>query len=157
MANPIPADRAGVIPHLVCDRCADALEFYKSAFGAEELCRMPIPGADRILHAEIRIGDAVVMLADDLSEACEGAARSPKSLGGSSVGLHRYVEDCDAAVDRAVKAGASVLMPPQDMFWGDRYAVVNDPFGHQWSLATHVKDLTPEEMMAAASQCFPST
>lgn len=154
MSDPIPAGRAGVIPHLVCDPCAEAIDFYKAAFGAEETCRMQMPESPQIMHAELRIGDAVVMLADDFAEACEGAARSPKALGGSCVGLHRYVEDCDAAFQRAIDAGATPLMPPQDMFWGDRYGVLIDPFSHQWAFATHIADPTPEEMAAGARACF---
>ncbi len=153
MAEAIPQGRGGVIPHLVCSECAKALDFYAEALGAEVHCRMPSPDG-RIMHAEMSVAGAVVMLADDYSEQCEGSARSPKALGGSSVGLHVYVEDCDAAVDRAAKAGAKVLMPAQDMFWGDRYGVVIDPFGHQWSFATHIADLTPEQIAEGAAACF---
>jgi PhnB protein len=153
MTQPIPPGRSGIIPHLVINDAAAALEFYKTAFGAVELFRMPTPDG-RLMHAEMKLGDAIFMLADDFPEYCEGASRSAKTLGGTPVGLHRYVEDCDAAVKRATDAGATILMPPQDMFWGDRYAVVIDPFGHQWSLATHIADPTPEELAAAGAACF---
>lgn len=155
MTQPIPPGQDGLIPHLVCDPCADAIEFYKRAFGATELHRMTMPGSPKIMHAQIEIGGRPVMLADDFPEFCEDAkSRSPKALGGTPVTIHRYVEDCDAAIKRAEDAGATVTMPPADMFWGDRYGVVTDPFGHSWSIATHIKDLTPEEMMQGAQAMF---
>lgn len=154
MTNPIPDGQQGLIPHLVCDPCAEAIEFYKKAFGAEETFRMPMPGNDKLLHACVLIDGRPLMLTDDFPELCDGKARSPKALGGTPATIHRYVEDCDAAVKRAEEAGATVLMPPEDMFWGDRYAVVIDPFGHAWSLATHISDPTPEEMTAAAQAMF---
>lgn len=150
----IPSGYEGVIPHLVCDPCADAIEFYKRAFGAEEVARLPEPGGQRIMHAEIRIGGQFVFLVDDFKEYCGGQSLSPKGLKGTPVTLHRYVDDCDAAIERAVAAGATVTMPAADMFWGDRYGVVTDPFGHKWSLATHVKDMTPAEMAEAMKEAF---
>ncbi|HUY92891.1 MAG TPA: VOC family protein [Pirellulales bacterium] len=152
MTKPIPAGREGLIPHLKCDRCADAIEFYKQAFGAEEVSRLPAPDGKRIMHAEIRIGGQPAFLADDFPEYCGGKASSPKALGGTPVTIHRYVDDCDAAIGRAYKAGATVTMPAQDMFWGDRYGVVTDPFGHVWSLATHLRDVSPEEMARAMQE-----
>ncbi len=146
MTQAIPAGREGLIPHLKLDRCAEAIEFYKKAFGAEELGRMPSPDGKRIMHAELRIGGQMLFLADDFPEYCGGKATSPKALGATPVSIHRYVKDCDAAIDRAWKAGATVTMPAQDMFWGDRYGVVTDPFGHTWSFATHLRDLTHEEI-----------
>src|SRR5690606_13426448 len=116
------------------------------AFGAEEVASMPSPDG-RIMHAEIRIGGNLVFLVDDFPEYCEGKSGTPKALGGTPVVLHRYVKDCDAAIKKAVDAGATVKMPAADMFWGDRYGVITDPFGHDWSIATHQKDLTPEQMM----------
>ncbi len=110
----------------MCDRCADAIEFYKKAFGAEEVVRMPAPDGTRIMHAEIRIGARPVFLADDFPEYCGGKSQSPKALGGTPVTIHRYVENCDAAIKRAQQTGATVKMPAQDMFWGDRYGVVTD-------------------------------
>jgi PhnB protein len=148
MTAPIPAGHEGLIPHLVCDPCADAIEFYKQAFGAEEVRRAPGPDGKRLMHAEIRIGGKPVFLVDDFPEFCGGKSSSPKGLGGTPVTIHRYVKDCDAAMQRAVDAGATVVMPAQDMFWGDRYGLVTDPFGHSWSLATHISDPTPEEMTA---------
>ncbi len=156
MTQPIPHGRSGIIPHLVLHDAAAGLDFYKKAFGAVELSRMAAPDG-RIMHAEMKLGDAVFMLADDFPEYCGGKARAAKTLGGTPVSFHRYVSDCDAAVQRAADAGATVCVPPQEMFWGDRYAVVTDPFGHQWSLATHVKDLTPEEMMAGMNSCFQAS
>ena len=154
MAKAIPAGREGLIPHLVCSPCADAIEFYKKAFGAEEVARMPAPDGKRIMHAEIRIGGRPLFLVDDFPEYCGGKSETPKSLGGTPVTVHRYVDDCDAAIQRAEKAGATVKMPAADMFWGDRYGVVVDPFGHNWSFATHIRDLTPDEMAKGTQEAF---
>jgi len=152
--QPIPPGHENLIPHLVCDPCAEAIDFYKKAFGAEEVHRMPAPDGRKIMHAAIRIGGSFVFLVDDFPEFCEGKSESPKALKGSPVTLHRYVEDCDAAIKRAQDAGATVLMPAADMFWGDRYGVVTDPYGHKWSFATHIKDLTPDQMQAAMKDAF---
>jgi uncharacterized glyoxalase superfamily protein PhnB len=152
--QPIPAGMEGLIPHLVCDPCSEAIAFYKKAFGAEEIARMPAPGGSKIMHAEIRIGKSMVFLVDDFPEFCEGKSESPKTLTGTPVTIHRYVDNCDAAIKRAQDAGAKVVMPAADMFWGDRYGVVVDPFGHKWSLATHVKDQTPEQTKAAMNEAF---
>lgn len=154
MTKPVPEGQQGLIPHIVCDPCAEAIEFYKKAFGAEETFRMPMPGSDRILHAAILIDGRPLMLTDDFPEFCDGNSRSPKALGGTPVTIHRYVEDCDAAIRQAEAAGATVIMPAEDMFWGDRYGVVTDPFGHSWSLATHISDPSPEEMAEAAQAMF---
>lgn len=150
----IPPGFEGLIPHLVCERCSEAIEFYKQAFGAEEVARMPAPDGRRIMHAEIRIGNNFVFLVDDFPEFCGGKSGSALALKGTPVTIHRYVENCDAAIKRAVDAGATVLMPATDMFWGDRYGVVTDPYGHKWSLATHMKDLTPDQMQAAMKEAF---
>lgn len=152
-AKPIPDGYHGVIPHLVVDGAAKALAFYAEAFGAEEVCRMPAPGGEKLMHAEMKIGASFVFLADDFPEFGQ-ACRAPTAIGGTPVGLHLYVTDCDAAIARAAKAGATVDMPATDMFWGDRYGTVTDPFGHRWSFATHMKDMTPEEMGAAAAAAF---
>lgn len=152
--QPIPPGQGGLIPHLVCDRCAEAIEFYKKAFGAEEMNRMPAQDGRRIMHAAIRIGGSFVFLADDFPEYCGGSASSPAALKGTPVTIHRYVPDCDAAIKQAQDAGATVLMPATDCFWGDRYGVVVDPFGHKWSLATHMQDLTPQQMQAAMQEMF---
>ena len=149
--DPIPADARSVTPHLVVSDGAAAIEFYKTAFGAEEVFRMPAPDGRRVLHAEITIGDSRVMLTGEFPEF---GSRGPAALGGTPVTLHLYVEDVDAAYDRAVTAGATATMPPADMFWGDRYGKVTDPFGHSWSLATHVRDVTPEEMAEGAKAAF---
>ncbi len=154
MPKPIPDGHEGLIPHLVCTPCADAIEFYKKAFGADEVHRMPAPDGQRLMHAAIRIDGRFVFLADDFPEYCGGKAQSPTALGGTPVTIHRYVKDCDAAIERAKKAGASVVMPASDMFWGDRYGVVKDPFGHSWAFATHTRDLTTEEMAKGAEAAF---
>lgn len=153
MTNPIPEGCDGIICHLVIKDCAKAIDFYKKAFGAEEVMRMPSPDG-RIMHAEMKLGRQMLYLADDFPEYCGGKSRSPLSLGGTPVTLHRYVNDCDAAMKKAEAAGATITMPAQDMFWGDRYGQVQDPFGHIWSLATHVRDLSPAEMAEAAKKAF---
>jgi uncharacterized glyoxalase superfamily protein PhnB len=147
--QPIPAGQENLIPHLVCDRCAEAIEFYKNAFGAEEISRVAAPDGRRIMHAAIRIGSSFVFLADDFPEFCGGKSQSPAGLNGTPVTIHRNVTDCDAAIKRAQDAGATVVMPAADMFWGDRYGIIKDPCGHQWSFSTHVKDVTPDEIRAA--------
>lgn len=152
--QPIPAGQENLIPHLVCSPCAEAIEFYKKAFGAEEIFRMPAPDGRRIMHAEIRIGKNLLYLNDDFPEYCGGKSSTPIALKGTSVAIHHYVENCDAAIKRAADAGATVVMPAADMFWGDRYGMVSDPFGHKWSFATHQKDLTPAEMKAAMDCAF---
>ncbi|MYM37387.1 VOC family protein [Duganella sp. FT50W] len=135
-----------ITPHLVCEGAADAIAFYQQAFGAVELMRLA--GEDgRVMHAALKIGDSTLMLADDFPQYDGG--KGPKALQGSPVTLHLYSPDVDAAFQQAVDAGAVVRMPPADMFWGDRYSQVTDPFGHHWSIATHLKDMTPEEMAAA--------
>jgi PhnB protein len=152
--QPIPPGQENLIPHLVCDRCSEAIEFYKKAFGAEEVGRVPAPDGRRIMHAAIRIGKSFVFLVDDFPEFCGGKSSTPTALKGTPVSLHRYVENCDAAIKRAQDAGATVVMPAQDMFWGDRYGVVTDPYGHKWSFGTHIKDLTPAEMQAGMKDAF---
>lgn len=154
LTTAIPPGHEHLIAHLVCDPCTEAIEFYKKAFGAEELHRMPAPDGRRIMHAALRIGTSLLFLVDDFPEFCGGKSHSPKALGGTPVTLHRYVENCDAAIKRAQDAGATVKMPAQDMFWGDRYGIVIDPFGHSWSFGTHIKDLTPEQMKAAMKDAF---
>lgn len=142
----IPEGMHSVTPHLVCAGAADAIGFYKQAFGAVELARMAGPDG-KLMHAEIRIGNSVLMLADEFPE---WGSIGPKTLKGSPVVIHLYVEDADAIYTQATAAGATVIMPLQDMFWGDRYGQVEDPFGHRWSIATHVRDVSPEEMQKAA-------
>jgi PhnB protein len=146
--QPIPPGQENLIPHLACDNCSSAIEFYKKAFGAEEIHRLPAPDGRRIMHAALRIGTSTLFLADDFPEYCGGQSNTPKGLKGTSVTIHRYVENCDAAIQRAADAGATVVMPATDMFWGDRYGMVVDPSGHKWSFGTHVKNLTPEQIQA---------
>jgi PhnB protein len=140
--KPIPDGHHTVTPYLIVQGAAKALEFYKKAFGATETCRMPGPGG-KVMHAEIKIGDSPVMLADEFPEM---DARGPQALGGTPVGLCIYVENVDALFDRAVTAGAKVLRPVVDQFYGDRSGTVADPFGHKWTIATHKEDVSPEEM-----------
>ncbi|MDE2363775.1 MAG: VOC family protein [Hyphomicrobiales bacterium] len=137
-------------PHLVCAGTAQAIEFYKNAFGATELMRLPGPDG-RLMHASVKIGDSLLMLVD---EAPEWGSLGPKSLKGSPVTIHLSVVDVDAAIARAAAAGATIKMPAADMFWGDRYGVIVDPFGHVWSVATHIRDLTPEELQAAGREAL---
>jgi uncharacterized glyoxalase superfamily protein PhnB len=140
--KPIPDGMHSLTPHLVCAGGADAIEFYKKAFGAVELSRLPGPGG-KLMHAALRIGDSVLMLTDEFPE---WGSFGPKALKGTSVTIHLYVEDVDAAVAQAAAAGAKITLPISDMFWGDRYGQVEDPFGHRWSVATHKRDLTPQEI-----------
>jgi len=149
--KPIPDGMHTVTPHLVCAGAADAIEFYKKAFGAVEGGRMPGPDGKKLMHAMIRIEGSAVMLVDEMPE---WGALGPKSLKGSPVTLHLYVKDVDAFVQRAVGAGAKVTMPVADMFWGDRYGKLEDPFGHHWSVATHIRDMTPAEMQQAMQKMF---
>jgi len=148
--KPIPDWMHSVTPHLVCAGAADAIEFYKKAFDAVELGRLPGPQG-KLIHAAIRIGDSPVMLVDEMPDC---GALGPKARGGSSVTIHLQVEDVDAVVERAVAAGAKITMPVDDMFWGDRYGQIEDPFGHSWSVATHVRDVSPEELQEAARKMF---
>lgn len=148
--QPIPEGYRSVTPYLCIDGAVAAIEFYKRAFGAEELFRLPTPDG-RIGHAELRIGDTPVMLAD----ACdEGPLRAPPAGGGASVGLHLYVDDVDAVFQRAVAAGARVVRSLQDQFYGDRNGTVTDPWGHVWFLASHKEDLLPAEIEKRAAALF---
>lgn len=143
----IPDDMRTVTPHLVCAGAAEAIEFYKKAFGATEVARLP--GANgKLMHAHIRIGDSAVFLVDEMPMGSLG----PKALKGTPVVIHLYVEDADAWVARAITAGAKVTMPVTEMFWGDRYGQFEDPFGHHWSVGTHVRDVTADEMQKAMQQ-----
>ena len=144
----IPQGMHSVTPHLICAGAAAAIDFYKKAFDAEELCRVPGPQG-RLMHAMIRIGDSAVMLVDEMPE---WGALGPKALKGSPVTIHLYVADVDRFVERAVGAGAKITMPIDDMFWGDRYCKIEDPFGHHWSVATHVRDVSPEELQQAVAK-----
>ena len=141
----IPKGFHTVTPYLTVTDSAQAIDFYKRAFGAEELLR--VDGLDgKVAHAEIKIGDSIIMLSDEMP----GWSRSPQSLGGTAVNIFLYVKDVDEVFNRAIDAGAKVAMPLSDMFWGDRYGQVTDPFGRSWSLATHKEDLLPEEIRERA-------
>jgi uncharacterized glyoxalase superfamily protein PhnB len=134
-----------VTPHLVCAGAAKAIDFYKKAFGAEEVMRLEGPDGS-MWHGCVTIGDSAVMLVDEMPEM---GSLGPKALKASPVTIHLNVPDVDAFVARAVKAGAKVMMPIADMFWGDRYGIIEDPFGHKWSVATHIRDMTVDEIKAA--------
>jgi PhnB protein len=148
MSKRIPAGYHSVTPALVVRDAAAAIDFYKRAFGAEEIDRMAGPDGS-IMHAEIRIGDSILMLGEENEQ---WGTKSPLSLNGVHGSLHIYVEDADAAFNRALKAGATVRYPLEDAFWGDRYGKVTDPFGHEWGLATRVKDMTKAEMEKAGQE-----
>lgn len=150
MTKPIPEGYHTLTPYLSIRNAAAALDFYKRAFGADETFR--IAGADgKIGHAEIRIGDSAIMLSDEFPEM---GAKSPETIGGSPVMLHLYVEDVDALVDRAVKAGGKLERPVADQFYGDRGGMITDPFGHRWWIATHVEDVPPDELERRSKAAF---
>ncbi|MFN2556782.1 MAG: VOC family protein [Nitriliruptorales bacterium] len=140
--EPVPAGYPRVTPYLCVDSCSEAINFYSNVFGARERMRMPAPDG-KIGHAELELGDSVIMLSDEYPEM---GVRSPKSIGGTPVSLHVYVEDVDAVFNQALQAGATVLREVEDQFYGDRSGQLEDPFGHRWSVATHVEDVPPEEM-----------
>ncbi len=150
-AKPIPDGFHTITPYLTIRDAARAIEYYKKAFGARELVRMASPDGQRIMHAELKIGDSLLMLCDECPDM---GARSPQALGGTPAALHLYVENVDQTFDQAVRAGAQPIMPVMDMFWGDRYGKLRDPFGHEWGLATHQRDLTSDEMKKAAAAAF---
>jgi PhnB protein len=157
MSHPIPAGHHAITPHLIIKGASEAIDFYKRAFGAKELSRMPFPAPDgqvKLGHAELQIGDSRLFLADEFPQQ---GGYGPGAT--SPVTMHMYVTDVDAAFARAVEAGAKAVMPPADMFWGDRYGRLVDPFGHHWSIAEHLEDLTPEqtkERMTAAMAAMGS-
>lgn len=149
--KPIPDGYHSVTPYLIIKGAAAALEFYKTALNAEERVRMPGPDG-KVMHAEIQIGDSIVMLADEFPEM---GAVSPQTLGGTPVGFCIYVTDVDARFQQAVAAGAKIERPLQNQFYGDRSGTLLDPFGHKWTLATHVEDVTPEEMQRRMAAMAP--
>ena len=151
MTKPIPDGYHTVTPYLIVKDVAAAIDWYSKAFGAEDILRMTAPDGKNILHAEIKIGDSHVMLGE---ENPEWQSKGPKMLGGTPVTLHIYVEDVDTAFQKAVDAGAEATMPVADQFWGDRYGKITDPYGHHWSIGTHIADPTPEEMQAAMIEAF---
>ena len=142
----LPEGMHRLSPHLVCAGAADAIEFYVKAFGATEMIRLPGPDG-KLMHASVSINGSSVLLVDEM---LDHGIKSPKTLGGTPVTIHLVVPDVDAFVDRAVAAGATVTMPVEDAFWGDRYGVLEDPFGHSWSVATPIREMTPEQIRAAA-------
>ncbi len=150
MAKPIPEGYHTITPYLCFKNAAKAIDFYKRAFGAREIMRSEAPGG-RIAHAELKIGDSFLMLSDEFPGA---STKAPESLGGSASALWLYVEDVDGIFNQAVQAGARVVMPVSDQFWGDRWGQLADPFGHVWSLATHTEDVAPDEMMRRAKEAM---
>ena len=150
--KPIPDNYTRVTPYLVVDGAAEAIDFYTRVFGGKEQMRMPAPG-NKVGHAEIKFGDAVVMLADANPEM---GHKSPKALGGSPISLLLYVEEVDATVAKAVENGAKLERPVENQFYGDRLGTVEDPFGHHWHVATHVEDVSPEEMKRRVEAMVPA-
>jgi uncharacterized glyoxalase superfamily protein PhnB len=150
MTKPIPDGFHTITPHLVVQDAAEAIEFYQKAFGATEGMRHLTPDGSKVMHAQVKIGNSILMLASEFPPMC----LAPKARGGTSVTLHLFVEDVDAMFERAVKAGCTVKMPVMDQFWGDRYGQVEDPFGHLWSIATHKHDFTDEQIAANAKAAF---
>lgn len=148
--KPVPEGVHTLTPHLVCAGAAEAIEFYKKAFGATEMMRMPGPDG-RLMHASVKIGDSMLMLVDEMPE---WGALGPKALKGSPVTIHVAAPNVDEVFAQAVASGATVKMPVADMFWGDRYGVLVDPFGHEWSIATRIRDMTPEEIAAAGREAM---
>jgi PhnB protein len=151
MAKPIPEGYHTVTPYIVVKNGAEAIEFYKRAFGAREIDRMPGPGGQGIMHAEIKIGDSHIMLSDEFPGA---GSTSPQTAGTTTCQLFIYSEDVDAAYKKAVDAGATAVMQPADMFWGDRFGKLTDPFGHQWGIATHKEDLSSDEIRKRGEAFF---
>ena len=156
----IPEGYENVIPHLVVKGASDAINFYKKVFGAEELYRVTIPGDDsKIIHSVITIRNSKIMLVDEFPEMCKDRQNgekvgSPNSVGGNSVFLHMYFHDVDSIYKKAIDEGASVEMPLNDAFWGDRYGQIKDPFGHIWEIATHKKDIPKDEIDKATKKSF---
>ena len=148
--KPIPKGRAGATPYLIVKDAARAIEFYKQAFGAAEVMRFTDPNG-KIGHAEVKIGEALIMLADEFPEL---DVRGPETYGGSPVTIHLYVADVDAVAERAIEAGAKLVRPVEDQFYGDRGGKLSDPFGHVWWFASHKEDVSPEEMRKRAAALF---
>ena len=152
-SKPIPDGMHSVTPHLVCANATDAIAFYVKAFNAVEMAKLKGPDG-KLWHAMVKIGDSPVMLVDEFPDY---GSLGPKARNGTSVTMHLYVKDADAAFKQAVDAGATVKMPLENMFWGDRYGLLEDPFGHSWSIATHITDLTPEEIGKAAEEAMKNS
>jgi PhnB protein len=147
----IPEGFHTLTPHITVAGAARAIEFYERAFGAEELDRHMDPGGQKVMHATLRIGDSLLMLNDEFGEGC---AKTPAALGALPITIHMYVADCDATFKRAVDAGAKEVMAPCDAFWGSRYGMLTDPFGHTWSIATHQEEVSPAELAQRAAKWF---
>lgn len=148
MVKPIPDNYPQVCPYLSVDGAAAAIDFYTEVFGAKERGRLPAP-ENKIGHAELELGDSLIMLADEFPEM---GIRSPKAIGGSPVTINVYVEDVDSVFEKATAAGATPLRKPEDQFYGDRSGQFEDPFGHRWSISTHIEDVSPEEMAKRAAE-----
>jgi uncharacterized glyoxalase superfamily protein PhnB len=153
MTKPIPDGYRTATPYLTVKGAAQAIDFYTRAFGAQEVERMTGPDGQSVMHAEVKIGDSIVMLSDEFPQM---GCRSPQTLGGTTASVFLYVPDVDTAFQRAVDAGATAIMPPADMFWGDRFGKLVDPFGHQWAMATHKEDLSPEEIRKRGAAAMAS-
>jgi PhnB protein len=149
--KPIPDGFRTITPYLTLRDAAPAIDFYKKAFGAQEVMRMPGPEGKGVMHAELRIGDSMLFLSDELPH---GDTQAPESLGGATGSVFLYVPDVDATFNKAVQVGAKAIMPPADMFWGDRFAKLVDPFGHHWGLATHKEEVPPDEMSRRAKEAM---
>lgn len=149
--RPIPPGYHSVNAYLNIRGAADAIEFYKKAFEAKEIFRMPGPDGKQVMHAELQMGDSMLMLSDEFPEM---GGKSPQALNGSPVTMFMYVEDVDKVFNRAVAAGAKATQPLKNMFWGDRYGTLTDPFGHRWALATHIEDVPPDELAQRAAKAF---
>jgi PhnB protein len=149
--KPIPEGYHSITPYLSLDNASEAIDFYTKAFGATERVRMPAPDGKKVAHAELQIGDSMIMLSDMFEQS---SGKTPKQLGGTTIGLFLYVEDVDEVFKQAIDAGATSKQEPEDQFWGDRFGRVTDPFGHEWQIATHKEDLSPEEMEARAKEAM---
>jgi len=148
MTSPVPEDFHTITPQLAVNGVADAIAWYTKALGAHELLRNVAPDGVRIMHAELLLGDSRFFVVDEFPESMT----APSTLGGTTITLHLYVQDVDALFDRAVQAGATVLMPAADQFWGDRYGILRDPFGHRWSMASRIEDLSPRRLQQRAAE-----
>ena len=146
MTTPVPEDFHTITPQLAVKGVADAISWYTKALGAHELLRNAAPDGERIMHSELLLGDSRFFVVDEFPDSMA----SPASLGGTSVTLHLYVRDVDALFNRAIEAGATVVMPVADQFWGDRYGILRDPFGHRWSMASRIEDLSPKKLQDRA-------
>ena len=148
MTSPVPEDFHTITPQLAVNGVADAIAWYTKALGANELLRNLAPDGLRIMHAELLLGDSRFFVVDEF----DGSMKAPSTLGGTAITLHLYVRDVDALFDRAVGAGATVVMPVADQFWGDRYGILDDPFGHRWSIASRIEDLSPKRLQERAAE-----